>query len=190
MKDIKDSKSKLISNQDMLNFDHDYHQYRKSRIVSFYHNLMLKRCCNLIMKNNISRVLDYGCGKARLKTFLPNNVSYEGFDLVKELCTIHDPFVKEYDCIFALQVMMLLEKSEILDLVTKFHLHSNWLVVMIPSRNFFKDHILDRLLGLKNNRDNWVNSSPHEIYTLISKKFTYQNKKNFFGLNEITLWKK
>ncbi len=75
--------------------------------------------------------------------------------------------------------MMLLEKSEILDLVTKFHLHSNWLVVMIPSRNFFKDHILDRLLGLKNNRDNWVNSSPHEIYTLISKNLLTKKKKIF-----------
>lgn len=185
--------SELLSNKKnfgLLNFDHDFHQYEKSLITSLYHNLMLKKSSNLIRGKNISSVLDYGCGKQRLKKFLPTNLSYEGFDLVEEFRSISSPFSQNYDCIFALQLLMWLEVNEISNLISEFQKHTKWLVVLVPSRNFFKDNILDRMLNLKNNRENWVKSQPNIINSIISQYFCLQKKITFLGLSEITLWKK
>ena len=84
---------------------------------------------------------------------------------------------------------MWLEENEISDLICKFHKHTKWLVVLVPSRNFLKDNILDRILNLKNNRENWVMTQPNIINSIISQKFSLQKKISFLALSEITFWK-
>ena len=183
------SEPSSIKNNGLLSFDHDFHQYEKSFMTSFYHNLMLKKCANLIKGKNVATALDFGCGKQRLKKFLPTTLSYEGFDLVEEFSSISLPFSQNYDCIFAIQLLMWLEENEISDLICKFHKHTKWLVVLVPSRNFLKDNILDRILNLKNNRENWVMTQPNIINSIISQKFSLQKKISFLALSEITFWK-
>jgi hypothetical protein len=174
----------------VLQIDHDYGQYRRSRIMAAYHRSVLRKTVQLSGVQPGMSVLDYGCGKQELKQALPQGVAYTGYDIVTGFSDIADPSVGHYDVVFAIQVLMYPNEAGLRELTTVFANITNRLTIMVPSQTRFKKYVLDPLLGLKKDADETFRSRPELIYHILSEKFKMTSLRNYLGVAGISTWQR
>jgi len=176
--------------QAVLDLDHDTLQYNGSIITAFYHRFVLRKAVRLARLRAGMHVLDYGCGKQQLRKVISPFVAYLGYDAQSELSDVDDPRGRTYDVVFAIQVLMYLDASGLRNFVDTIAASTTDLIVMVPSRNFLKDQILDRVFGLSSARDDMVKSVPVDIYTQLARKFSLCRSKNLLWMGELTRWQR
>lgn len=169
-------------------FDHHAEQYGGSTLLAAYHRRMLRIAVGMARLAPGRHVLDYGCGGQELRAQLPAGVDYTGFDLHPELTDVADPRGRRYDAVFAIQMLMYVDPPALRELTDLFAELSDVVIAMVPSRNFVKDQILDRALGLKDNVDTIVRCEPRQIEEALSTRFRRARRRNFFWLSEFTRW--
>ena len=64
------------------------------------------------------------------------------------------------------------------------------LVAFVPTRNVLKDQIMDRLLGLTDCRNALVQTTPDEVWEILSRRFAMTDRQNIFWMGDLTCWKK
>jgi hypothetical protein len=166
-------------------------QYRHSRPVSWYHNHVLRRCVAAAPTLRPGdTVLDYGCGTQTLKRHLPEGVSYVGYDVVAERSDIDDPRGMTFDTIFAIQMLMCLDRDGLVELTDFFAEATSQLVAFVPRRNVLKDQVMDRLLGLTDCRNALVQSTPDEVWHILNRRFSLTDRQNIFWMGDLTCWQK
>ena len=171
-----------------IDFDHHTEQYGGSSLLAAYHRQMLRIAVRMARLSPGMHVLDYGCGGQELRTLLPPGVSYTGFDLRPDLSDVSDPRGRRYDAAFAIQMLMYIDPPALRELTDLFADLSDVVVAMVPARNFLKDQVLDRLLGLKDNVDTIVRCEPRQIEEAFSTRFLQTRRTNFLWLSEFTRW--
>ncbi len=172
----------------VVELDHHRHQYESSALTAAYHDIVLKRAVRVAQLRAGMHVLDHGCGRQRLRRALPPGVRYTGYDVVPELSDVDDPRQERYDVVFAMQVLMYYDASGLEEWADVVAGLTKRLVVMVPARNFLKDEVLDRLLGLQRLRENMVRQRPEEIYAQLSRRFSMNGKQTVFWMGELTSW--
>ena len=172
-------------------FVHADVQYRSSQLVCWYHHYVLRRCISAAptLKPG-DTVLDYGCGTQNLKGYMPEGVSYVGYDFVAELSDIDDPRGMKFDAILAIQMLMCLDRDGIVELMDVFADATSHLVAFVPARTLLKDEVMDRVLGLTNYRDALVQSKPDEIWDILKTRFSLTDRQNIFWMGDLTSWER
>lgn len=174
----------------VLEIDHHGGQYQRSALIAAYHRRVLKECVKIAKLSPGMSVLDYGCGGQELKKLLPQGVRYTGYDLVPEFSDIADPTDGTYDVVFAIQMMQYPDRAGQEELAALFARLAGTLVVMLPSQNMFKRHILDPIFGLKKDADETFRAEPRDVYDVLNGKFEQVKFKLLFALAEISRWKR
>jgi hypothetical protein len=172
----------------VIELDHHKHQYEASAMTAAYHRLVLNRAVRLAQVTPGMHVLDFACGRQRLRRALPPGVRYTGYDVVPALSDIDDPRRDRYDVVFAMQVLMYFDAAGLDEWTNTAAGLTQRLVVMVPTRNFMKDEVLDRLLGLRSFRETMVRSRPTEIYERLGRRFSMDAKRTVFWMGELTSW--
>lgn len=166
-------------------------QYHHSRFVSWYHDYVLRRCVAAAPTLGTgSRVLDYGCGAQSLKRHMPEGVSYVGYDVAAAFSDIDDPRGMKFDTVFAIQMLMYLNREGLVELTEIFADATTRLVALVPARNYLKDNILDRLLGLAELRNATVQSTPEEVWEILGTRFALTDRQNIFWMADLTAWQR
>ena len=174
----------------LLELDHHQLQYEGFGLKIAYHRYILNQAVKEATLQPGMHILDYGCGRQELRKALPPGVHYTGYDLNPALTDVPDPRGRTYDCVFALQLLMCLDGPGIAAWAEACAQMSGELVVMVPARNFFKDEVLDRLLGLRKHRIRTVQSLPTEIYGHLSHYFVQLSARKPLWMGELTRWRR
>jgi hypothetical protein len=174
----------------VLEIDHDYGQYRRSPIMAAYHRSVLRKTVKLSGVQPGMTVLDYGCGRQMLKKALPTGVNYTGYDLVPEFSDVADPSVRQYDIVFAIQVLMYPSEDGLSEVAATFAAITQKVVIMVPSQTSFKRYFLDPLLGLKKDADETFRSRPDTIYKMFERHFAMNSLHNYLGVAAISTWQR
>lgn len=174
----------------VLKHDHHHDQYKASAFTAAYHRMVLRRAVQMARLQPGMHVLDYGCGRQRLRQALPPGVHYTGYDAVPELSGVDDPRGGNYDMVFAIQVLMYLDEAGLREWTGTFAEAAKHLIVMVPARNFLKDEVLDRLFDLKELRDRMMQSRPLAIHEQLSRKFYLVSSQNLFWMGELSRWQR
>ena len=173
---------------DSIDFDHHRSQYQTSRLLAAHHRNTLRIAVGMADLQMGMSVLDYGCGGQVLREYLPAGVEYTGYDLNPALTDVADPRGRRYDVIFAIQWMMYVGGHDLDELVDLMADMSDTVIGMVPARNFLKDQILDRILGLHRNRDRYNHSLPRDIELAFGRRFKQADKKNVLLLSSFWRW--
>lgn len=175
-------------NPKVLKIDHHYGQYERWRLLASYHKYFLKQSVKLGEIKSGMSVLDYGCGKQMLRHALPSDVEYTGYDIIPEFSDVENIRGRKYDVIFAIQVIHYINNTGIKELAKVFAHITNRLVVMVPTQTMFK-RFLDIMLGQKKDNETFL-SEQKEIYRILNDHFRYDKFKPFFGLAEVSRWRR
>ena len=174
----------------VLEIDHHFGQYGRSRLIAAYHKYVLKESVKLGEVRPGMCVLDYGCGRQMLRHALPRDVKYFGYDLVPEFSDIDDIRGRPYDVIFAIQVLQYPDEAGLNELSEAFAQSSSRVVVMLPSSRAVKKYILDAILGLKKDADASFRSEPGLVYKTLDRVFQHEASKNLIGVGELSRWRR
>lgn len=173
---------------DFMVIDQHEGQYGSVRAAARYHRWVLRQAVRMADLRPGMSVLDYGCGEQELRTVLPPGVVYTGYDAVPGLSDLDDPREDSWDCIFAIQMMMYLDGAGLEQWTDTFCSRVNRAVIMVPTRNWLKDEVLDRLLGLHGARDRLVRSTPDEVAAALSRDFDCSARRSLLGMGLLTRW--
>ncbi len=172
----------------VIQIDHHYGQYLRSRWMAAYHRLVLRQAVKMAQLKAGMKILDYGCGHQVLRGMLPPGVGYVGYDLAPELSDCTDPSEGAYDLVFAIQVLQYPDRRGLQQLTEVFAGISSRLVVMLPSQNAFKRYVLDVLLDLKKDADGTFRSNAGDVYEELGRKFKSTRIQNLLGVAQISAW--
>jgi choline dehydrogenase-like flavoprotein len=173
-----------------LTLEHHQIQYETSPYTAMYHHHVLKTCVKMMNLKPGMTVLDYGCSGQQLKKHLPPGVKYVGYDVRPEWSDIDESeLLDHYDVIFIIQVFFYFDRQGLMDWLEKFAHRSQNFLVMNPSRNFLKDDVMDKILGLSEDREDLARSTPKEVDEAMSTRFKLQKRKNIFYMGEVSTWR-
>ena len=147
----------------------------------FYFNFIYKKIANLINKNEKKIILDFGCGEGFLKKkYISKFHEVFNYDIKKEYSEIENWKKVDFDLIIFCQVLMYLDKKEILDIFSHINSRKKNIEIIIL---FSNQNILNKLGSIiLNHPDAHKNTitSPLDEENLAIDNFYKINIKNFF----------
>src|SRR3990167_485196 len=121
---------------------------------------------------------------------MPEGVSYVGYDVAAAFSDIDDPRGMKFDTVFAIQMLMYLNREGLVELTEGLAEATTRLVALVPARNYLKDEILDRLLGVAELRNATVQSTPDEVWEILGTRFALTDRQNIFWMADLTSWQR
>ena len=109
---------------------------------NFYFDSILKKLATLVAKESCNTsVIDYGCGHGKLKSFIRNadeTIKVSGYDIDPHLSEIEDPFLAQYDIWVFNHVLMYMDKTEILNLLSRIKIKNpeSMVIVGVGRQNY------------------------------------------------------
>ena len=153
----------------------------KPNLVSkFYFDFIYKKIANLINKYEKKIILDFGCGEGFLKKkYIGKFHEVINYDIKKKYSKIENWKNVDFDLIIFCQVLMYLDKDDILDIFNNINSRKNIEVIIL----FSNQNILNKLGSIiLNHPDAHKNTitSPLDEENLAINNFHKVNIKNFF----------
>jgi hypothetical protein len=161
-------------------------------LVRFYWHHVMMGIVQQVEADKKKLILDFGCGKQRLKHYLPRH-DIIGYDIIKEYSDIIDYKILQPHTIVCSHVLEHLEPPQFLEAIYNFKnvLKPMYLITAQPTENWLSkiSNLISRPRCLKSDfRVLDHKLSIKEIHGTLSKYYKLKARSNIFTLTIISKW--
>lgn len=161
-------------------------------LVRFYWHQVLKGIVRQIEANSQELILDFGCGKQRLKSLLQNH-NIIGYDIIREFSDVSDYTVLRPHTIICSHVLEHMEMSQLLNTLDNFiRMKPKLLITAQPTDNWLAR--ISNLIGRPGYLSRDLRPIDHklrinEIHKLLTQYFCLISQENIFTLTIMSKWR-
>lgn len=147
-------------------------------LSKYYFFFIYNQIYKLVKSSNKKTILDFGCGKGNLKKLIKDkNLKVINYDIVEEFSEIKNWKNCHFNLVVFSQVLMYLEKSEILYIFKHLKKVKSDLIVVFSNQNFF-NKVGSYLLGHYKAHIG-TKLKPNEEEKILLENFKVKNYKNY-----------
>ena len=156
-----------------------YHVTQPNLITNVYFNFIYNLVSNIIVFNK-KKVLDFGGGVGHLKKKLvAKGATVKIYDIVKEISDIDDYKNFKFDIIIFCQVLCVINKKEILEIINFLKKKKNIKIISVFSTQTFLNKLFAFILGHSEAHKD-TKLRPDEEYNLLKNNFKIIKLRNYY----------